>query len=276
MISNKAFDIILTKGDGVLSLDNLLFKKEGNIGILSINRPDALNALNSAVLDDLNNAIDMINSDEEVYVLILTGEGRAFVAGADIGEMKGMNTTEARVFAEKGLSVFRKLELMEKPVIAAVNGFALGGGCELSMACDIRIASEKAKFGQPEVGLGITPGFAGTQRLSRLVGIGRAKELIFTCDIINAEEAYRIGLVNKVVSGEELMGVAIEMANKIISKAQLAVRYAKTAINRGMETDLDTGMAIEKDLFGLCFATEDQKEGMGAFLEKRTPSYKLK
>ncbi len=276
MISNKAFDIILTKGDDVLSLDNLLFKKEGNIGILSINRPDALNALNSAVLDDLDNAIDMINSDEEVYVLILTGEGRAFVAGADIGEMKGMNTTEARVFAEKGLSVFRKLELMEKPVIAAVNGFALGGGCELSMACDIRIASEKAKFGQPEVGLGITPGFAGTQRLSRLVGIGRAKELIFTCDIINAEEAYRIGLVNKVVSGEELMGVAIEMANKIISKAQLAVRYAKTAINRGMETDLDTGMAIEKDLFGLCFATEDQKEGMGAFLEKRTPSYKLK
>ncbi|WP_072974185.1 short-chain-enoyl-CoA hydratase [Tissierella praeacuta] len=259
-----------------MSLDNLLFKKEGNIGILSINRPDALNALNSAVLDDLNNAIDMINSDEEVYVLILTGEGRAFVAGADIGEMKGMNTTEARVFAEKGLSLFRKLELMEKPVIAAVNGFALGGGCELSMACDIRIASEKAKFGQPEVGLGITPGFAGTQRLSRLVGIGRAKELIFTCDIINAEEAYRIGLVNKVVSGEELMGVAIEMANKIISKAQLAVRYAKTAINRGMETDLDTGMAIEKDLFGLCFATEDQKEGMGAFLEKRTPSYKLK
>jgi len=276
LISNKAFDIILTKGDDVLSLDNLLFKKEGNIGILSINRPDALNALNSAVLDDLNNAIDMINSDEEVYVLILTGEGRAFVAGADIGEMKGMNTTEARVFAEKGLSVFRKLELMEKPVIAAVNGFALGGGCELSMACDIRIASEKAKFGQPEVGLGITPGFAGTQRLSRLVGIGRAKELIFTCDIINAEEAYRIGLVNKVVSGEELMGVAIEMANKIISKAQLAVRYAKTAINRGMETDLDTGMAIEKDLFGLCFATKDQKEGMGAFLEKRTPSYKLK
>jgi len=276
LISNKAFDIILTKGDDVLSLDNLLFRKEGNIGILSINRPEALNALNSAVLDDLNNAIDMINSDEEIYVLILTGEGRAFVAGADIGEMKGMNTTEARVFAEKGLSVFRKLELMEKPVIAAINGFALGGGCELSMSCDIRIASEKAKFGQPEVGLGITPGFAGTQRLSRLVGVGRAKELIFTCDIINAEEAYRIGLVNKVVSVEELMEVAIEMANKIISKAQLAVRYAKTAINRGIETDLDTGMAIEKDLFGLCFATEDQKEGMGAFLEKRTPSYKLK
>lgn len=253
-----------------------MFRKEGKIGILSINRPEALNALSSVVLDDLNQAIDMINNDEDVHVVILTGEGRAFVAGADIGEMKGMNPMEARVFAEKGLSIFRKIELMEKPVIAAVNGFALGGGCELSMCCDIRIASEKAKFGQPEVGLGITPGFAGTQRLSRLVGLGRAKELIFTCDIIGADEAYRIGLVNKVVAPEELMSTAIEMAKKILSKSQLAIRYAKTAINRGIETDLDTGMAIEKDLFGLCFSTEDQKEGMGAFLEKRTPNYKLK
>lgn len=259
-----------------MSWSNLLFKKEGNIGILSINRPDALNALNSIVLDELNEAMDVINNDEDVHLIILTGEGRAFVAGADIGEMKNMNPIEARAFAEKGLSLFRKIELLEKPVIAAVNGFALGGGCELSMSCDIRIASEKAKFGQPEVGLGITPGFAGTQRLSRLVGIGRAKELIFTCDIISAEEAYRIGLVNKVVSGQELMTSAIEMANKILSKSQLAIRYANTAINRGIETDLDTGMAIEKDLFGLCFATEDQKEGMGAFLEKRTPNYKLK
>ncbi len=254
----------------------MLFKKERNIGILSINRPDALNALNSIVLDELNEAIDVINNDEDVHVIILTGEGRAFVAGADIGEMKNMNPIEARAFAEKGLSLFRKIELLEKPVIAAINGFALGGGCELSMSCDIRIASEKAKFGQPEVGLGITPGFAGTQRLSRLVGIGRAKELIFTCDIISAEEAYRIGLVNKVVPGQELMTSAIEMANKILSKSQLAIRYANAAINRGIETDLDTGMAIEKDLFGLCFATEDQKEGMGAFLEKRTPNYKLK
>lgn len=270
------FDIILTKGDDFLNWSSLLFKKEGNIGILSLNRPDALNALNSELLDELNQAIDMINNDEDIHVLILTGEGRAFVAGADIGEMRGMNSIEARAFAEKGLSLFRKIELMEKPVIAAVNGFALGGGCELSMCCDIRLASEKAKFGQPEVGLGITPGFAGTQRLSRLVGVGRAKELIFTCDIIGAEEAYRIGLVNKVVEPEELMNAAIEMANKILSKSQLAVRYSKTAINRGIDTDLDTGMAIEKDLFGLCFATEDQKEGMGAFLEKRTPNYKLK
>ncbi|MBU5425488.1 short-chain-enoyl-CoA hydratase [Tissierella pigra] len=255
---------------------SLLFKREGNIGILSINRPEALNALNEAVLDELNEAIDIINNDENIYILILTGEGRSFVAGADIGEMKDMNSMEARKFAEKGLSVFRKIELMEKPVIAAVNGFALGGGCELSMCCDIRIASEKAKFGQPEVGLGIIPGFAGTQRLARLVGIGRAKELIFTCDIIGAEEAARIGLVNKVVASEDLMNSAMEMASKIISKGQVAVRYAKTAINRGIETDLSTGMVIEKDLFGLCFSTEDQKEGMRAFLEKRIPNYKLK
>jgi len=255
---------------------NLLLEKEGNIGILSINRPEALNALNSFLLEELNMAIEAIQKDEDIHILILTGEGRAFVAGADISEMKDMNPTKARIFAEKGIELFRKIELMEKPVIAAVNGFALGGGCELAMCCDIRIASEKAKFGQPEVGLGITPGFGGTQRLSRLVGISRAKELIFTCDIINGDEAYRIGLANKVVPAEELISTAMEMANKILSKSQFAVRYSKTSINRGIEVDLDTGMAIEKDLFGLCFATEDQKEGMGAFLEKRTPDYKLK
>lgn len=259
-----------------MNWQNLLWKKEGNIGILSINRPDALNALNSQVLEELYGAIDMISQDDDVHVLILTGEGRSFVAGADIGEMKDLNPIKAREFAEKGIATFRKIELMEKPVIAAVNGFALGGGCELSMCCDIRIASTKAKFGQPEVGLGITPGFAGTQRLSRLVGIGIAKELIFTCDIIGADEAYRIGLVNKVVPPEELIDTAMEMAKKIVQKSQIAVRYAKTAINRGIETDLETGMAIEKDLFGLTFATEDQKEGMAAFLEKRHPNYKLK
>ncbi len=165
---------------------------------------------------------------------------------------------------------------MEKPVIAAVNGYALGGGCELSMCCDIRIASEKAKFGQPEVGLGITPGFAGTQRLPRIVGMGKAKELIFTAETIDANEAYRIGLVNKVVPAESLMDEAISMAKKILSKGQIAVRYSKVAINRGIETDIETGQAIEKDLFGLCFATEDQKEGMEAFLSKRLPNYKLK
>lgn len=259
-----------------MDFKNLILKKEGNVGILSINRPDALNALNSQLLDELDKAVEMISLDDEIYVLILTGEGRAFVAGADISEMKDLNSNEARLFAEKGMSVFRKIELMEKPVIAAVNGFALGGGCELAMCCDIRLASEKAKFGQPEVGLGITPGFAGTIRLPKLVGIAKAKELIFTCDMIDGKEAYRIGLANKVVAPEELMAEAMEMAKKIASKGQIAVRYAKTAINKGAGTNMDTGMTIEKDLFALCFSTEDQKEAMNAFIDKRKPAFKLK
>lgn len=259
-----------------MKFEYLLFERRGNIGILSINRPDALNALNSQVLEELDKAVDMITEDENIHILIITGEGRAFVAGADIGEMKDMDMFEARRFADKGHKIFRKIELMEKPVIAAVNGFALGGGCELSMCCDIRIASEKAKFGQPEVGLGIIPGFAGTQRLARIVGMGRAKELIFTSEMIDAEKAYEIGLVNKIVSAEDLMKEAIDMAERIGSNGQIAVRFAKTAINKGMETDMETGMGIEKDLFGLCFATEDQREGMEAFLEKRKPNYKLK
>ncbi len=256
--------------------NNLLLKKENKIGLLSINRPEALNALNSNLLEELEKAIDMIIKDDDIHVLILTGEGRAFVAGADIGEMKDLNPSEARAFGEKGSNLFRKIELMEKPVIAAVNGFALGGGCELAMACDIRIASEKAKFGQPEVGLGITPGFSGSLRLPRLVGPAKAKELIFTCDIIDGNEAFRIGLANKVVEPDLLLDATMEMAKKIVQKAQIAVRYSKTAINKSMDTDMETGMLIEKDLFGLCFATEDQKEGMEAFLEKRVPNYKLK
>lgn len=255
---------------------NVLFQKEDGISILSINRPNALNALNTDTLNELDNIIDIIANDEEVHILIITGEGRAFVAGADISEMKDMDIFGAREFASKGLKLFRKIELMEKPVIAAVNGFALGGGCELALCTDVRIASEKAKFGQPEVGLGIIPGFAGTQRLSRIVGLGRAKELIFTADIIDAKEAFRIGLVNKVVDHDELMNEAINMANKIKSKGQIAVRFAKTAINRGIETDIETGQSIERDLFGLCFATDDQKEGMEAFLQKHKPNYKLR
>lgn len=258
-----------------MTYENVILRKENNIGILSINRPDELNSLNSAVLNELDMVINQISLDDEIHVLIITGEGRAFVAGADIGEMKNKNPMEAREFAQKGLSVFRKIELMEKPVIAAVNGFALGGGCELSMCCDIRIASDKAKFGQPEVGLGITPGFGGTQRLARLVGLGNAKQLIFTGDIIKADEALRIGLVNNVVLSSELMDTAIKLAEKIASKGQLAIRFAKTAINRGIETDLETGMVIERELFSLCFATEDQKEAMSAFLEKREADYKL-
>ncbi len=259
-----------------MTYENVILKKENNIGILSINRPDELNSLNSAVLSELDMIINQISLDDEIHVLIITGEGRAFVAGADIGEMKNKNSIEAREFAQKGLSVFRKIELMEKPVIAAVNGFALGGGCELAMCCDIRIASDKAKFGQPEVGLGITPGFGGTQRLARLVGLGNAKQLIFTGDIIKADEALRIGLVNNVVPSSELLDTAIKLAEKIASKGQLAIRFAKTAINRGIETDLETGMVIERGLFSLCFATEDQKEAMSAFLEKREVNYKLK
>jgi enoyl-CoA hydratase len=259
-----------------MGYENLLIKKEGNIAKLIINRPKALNALNSQVLEELNEALSNIEKDDEVFVLIITGEGKAFVAGADITEMKNMTPEEARKFAKLGLEVFRKIELLEKPVIAAVNGFALGGGCELAMSCDIRIAGDKAKFGQPEVGLGITPGFAGTQRLSRLVGIAKAKELIFTGDMIDAFEAEKVGLVNKVVSQDELMEEVTNLARKIASKGQIAVRYSKTAINRGIESDIETGMAMERELFSLCFATEDQKEGMTAFVDKRKPNFKNK
>ncbi|WP_068555282.1 short-chain-enoyl-CoA hydratase [Thermotalea metallivorans] len=250
--------------------------KEGRVAVITMNRPEALNALNTETLKELDAAVDQLATDSEVDVIILTGEGKAFVAGADIAEMKGLSAEEGRRFGILGQQIFRKLELMEKPVIAAVNGFALGGGCELAMSCDIRIASEKAKFGQPEVGLGITPGFSGTQRLARLIGISKAKEWIFTGDMVDAGEAERWGLVNKVVSHEQLMEEAIGLASKIASKAQLAVRYAKIAINRGMETDIDTGIQIEADLFGLCFATQDQKEGMAAFLEKRKPNFQSK
>lgn len=259
-----------------MNFETLLYEKSDHIGILKMNRPKALNALNSELLTELEQAIDLIALDDEVHVLIITGEGKAFVAGADITEMKDMTAQMGREFGRFGLRVFRKIELLEKPVIAAINGFALGGGCELAMSCDIRIASQKAKFGQPEVGLGITPGFAGTQRLSRLVGVGKAKELIFTADIIGAGQAYEIGLVNTLAEPEELMNTALAMANKIVKNAQLAVRYSKASINRGSETDIETAMALEQDLFGLCFATEDQKEGMSAFVEKRTPSFASK
>ncbi|MTI67707.1 MAG: short-chain-enoyl-CoA hydratase [Firmicutes bacterium] len=259
-----------------MEFENLLLKIDERVGILSINKPKVLNALNSDVLKELNNAIEYIENNNEIDVLVLTGEGKAFVAGADISEMKDKTPKEAREFAKLGIDVFRKIELLEKPVIAAINGFSLGGGLELSMSCDIRIASEKAKFGQPEVGLGITPGFSGTQRLARLVGPSKAKELIFTADMIDSNEAEKIGLVNKVVKKEDLMDEAMNLAKKIASKGQIAIRYSKCAINRGFETDIDTGMALERDLFGLCFATDDQKEGMKAFIDKRKPEFKNK
>jgi enoyl-CoA hydratase len=255
---------------------NLIVEKSDKICKISFNRPKALNALNTEVLEELDKLLDEIEKDDETFVVVFTGEGKAFVAGADIGEMKDKNLIEGKKFAQLGHKVFRKIELLEKPVIAAVNGYALGGGCELAMSCDIRIAGEKAKFGQPEVGLGITPGFGGTQRLSRLVGSAKAKELIFTADTISAQEAEKIGLVNKVVSQEELINETMNMANKITSKGQVAVRFSKNAINRGIETDIDTALDIEINLFGMCFATEDQKEGMKAFTEKRKAEFKNK
>lgn len=259
-----------------LNFTKLIIEQQEGICIVKINNPQAMNALNSTILSELDSVFDHIASDDSISVVILTGEGRAFVAGADIAQMSGMDAKEGKAFGEQGAALFRKIELLEKPVIAAINGFALGGGCELSMCCDIRIASSKAKMGQPEVGLGITPGFSGTQRLPRIVGIGRAKELIFTADVIDANEAYRIGLVNKVVEPEALMDTAVAMAQKIAKKAPIAVKYSKEAINKGLQCDMDTAIAVEANLFGLCFATEDQKEGMKAFLEKREAKYSNK
>jgi enoyl-CoA hydratase len=255
----------------------LLLEKEDGIGILYINRPEAMNALNTGVLEEIIQAVGEISRDDEIQVLIITGAGdKSFVAGADIKEMHGLTAVEGREFGYIGQAAFRAIEKLEKPVIAAVNGFALGGGCELAMAADIRLASDKARFGQPEVGLGITPGFGGTQRLPRLVGEGRAMELILTANNINAEEAYRIGLVNHIYPVADLLDEARKMARKIMSNAPLAVKYSKSAINKGLQTDIDTGMAIEADLFGICFSTEDQKAGMGAFLNKEKASFKAR
>ena len=255
----------------------LLLEKEDGIGILYINRPDAMNALNTGVLEEIIQAVGEISRDNEIQVLIITGAGdKSFVAGADIKEMHALTAVEGREFGYIGQAAFRAIEKLEKPVIAAVNGFALGGGCELAMAADIRLASEKAKFGQPEVGLGITPGFGGTQRLPRLVGEGRAMELILTANTINAEEAYRIGLVNHIYPAADLLDETRKMARKIMANAPLAVKYAMSAVNKGLQTDIDTGMAIEADLFGICFATEHQKAGMGAFLNKEKASFKAR
>ena len=244
-------------------------EKQNHVGILTISRPEALNALNSQVLSDLDAVLDQVEADSDIYVVILTGEGRSFVAGADIGEMVNFSAIDGKRFGVHGGSVFLKLENLSKPVIAAVNGFALGGGCELAMACDIRLASEKAKFGQPEVGLGITPGFGGTQRLPRIVGVSKAMELILTAKVIGAAEAKAIGLVSEIYPPEELLPKAIEMANMICANAQIAVCESKRCIRMGMQTDIATGSAFEAEAFGVTCGTEDKNEGMTAFLEKR-------
>lgn len=243
--------------------------KKDNIAVITMNRPEALNALSKAVFADLEAALDDVENDDDVYVVVITGAGRAFIAGADIGEMAPMNVAEGLAFSELGNRLLMRVDMMEKPTIAAVNGFALGGGCEMSLACDIRIASEKAKFGQPEVGLGIIPGFGGTQRMARIIGTGAAMELIYTADTIDANRAKEIGMVNYVVPAEELMDKTMEMAKKICTNAQKAIRVSKMAIRRGIDCDISTAVTYEALAFATCFGTEDQKEGMQAFLEKR-------
>ncbi len=249
-------------------MEFITYEVEGAVGVITINRPKALNALNSQVLEEIDKTLDGVDL-ETVRCLILTGAGeKSFVAGADIGEMSTLTKAEGEAFGKKGNDVFRKLETFPIPVIAAINGFALGGGCEISMSCDIRICSENAVFGQPEVGLGITPGFGGTQRLARIVGVGKAKEMIYGARNIKAEEAYRIGLVNNVYPLEELMPAAKKLASTIAANAPIAVRACKKAINEGLDAAMDDAIVIEEKLFGSCFETEDQKAGMGNFLEK--------
>ena len=250
-------------------MEFVTYEQDGFVGVVTINRPKALNALNSEVLKEIEATFDAIDLDA-TRAVVLTGAGdKSFVAGADIGEMSTLTKAEGEAFGKTGNDVFRKIETFPIPVIAAVNGFALGGGCEISMSCDIRICSENAIFGQPEVGLGITPGFGGTQRLARLVGMGRAKEMIFACQNIDAAEAYRIGLVNKVVPQEELMATAKKLAGKIARNASYAVAIAKAAINNGYDMDIKNAVEYEANLFGMTCSTHDKTEGMTAFLEKR-------
>ena len=255
-------------------MEYIVYEQKGNYGVITISRERALNALNSTVLEELDQTLDSIDL-AVVRALVLTGAGaKSFVAGADIAEMSTLTKAEGEAFGKKGNDIFRKLETFPIPVIAAINGFALGGGCEIAMSCDIRICSDNAVFGQPEVGLGITPGFGGTQRLARLVSPGMAKQLIYTGRNIKADEAYRIGLVNAVYSQEELLPAAEKMAATIAKNAPIAVRNCKKAINDGLEVDMDQAIVIEEKLFGDCFETEDQKYGMAFFLDKNKEKVK--
>ncbi len=256
-----------------MKLKNLTVEYRENVALITLNRPDALNALNTATFADLESCLPELDVNPEVHVIIITGAGKAFVAGADIAEMKNMSESQARKFSAYGQKVFMQFEKLSTPIIAAINGFALGGGCELAMACDIRIASEQAKLGQPEVNLGVIPGFSGTQRLARLVGEGRAKELIFTAEIIDAATAREIGLVNQVVPAENLMTAALEMAEKIAGKGPNALKYAKEVIHKGLQLDLAKGTALENTAFGKLFGCFEANEGMTAFLEKRKPNW---
>ncbi|MCH4240258.1 MAG: enoyl-CoA hydratase-related protein [Oscillospiraceae bacterium] len=245
------------------------YEQKDFVGVVTIDREKSLNALNDAVLADLETAIDGIDADKTRCVIITGAGQKAFVAGADIGAMSTMTPDEGRAFSAHGNAVFRRIEKLPMPVIAAVNGFALGGGCELSLSCDIRLASENAVFGQPEAGLGITPGFGGTQRLARTVGVGKAKEMIYATRNIKAAEALRVGLVNAVYPADQLMEEAMKLAQRIAGNAPIAVRQCKKAINLGLQMDIDSATALEPELFAACCGTQDQKNAMTAFCEKR-------
>jgi len=257
-----------------LQLENVLYEKKGTIAYVTVNRPKVLNALNQRTWADLRTAFEDARDDTEVRGVILTGAGeKAFIAGADIGELAHVTAVDAERSSSFGQAVLNLVENLGKPVVAAVNGFALGGGCETAMACTIRIAAESAKFGQPEVKLGLLPGGGGTQRLPRLVGKGRALQLILSGETINASEAYRIGLVNEVVPAASLIERAEAILKQILANAPIAVKYSIDAVNQGMETSQTEGFALEASFFGLCAATEDKKEGTSAFLEKRTAQF---
>jgi len=258
-----------------MTYENIIFQLEDGIASITFNRPKALNALNNDLLEEFSRAADEISANEDIRVLILTGAGKkSFVAGADITELATFNALQGKKFAKKGQDVIGKLQELPIPVIAAVNGFALGGGNEMALACDFIYASENAKFGLPEITLGLIPGFGGTQRLSRLIGKNRAKEMIFTGKMISATEAYDIGMVNRVCSPESLMEEVMKTAKAIASRGKVSLRAAKQTINSGMDTDLLTGCNIECDAFALCMAGEDAKEGTKAFLEKRKAVFK--
>ena len=257
-----------------MELKNIIYEKQGSVAIIKLNRPKALNALNTELLQELEVVVSAVENDEEVRVAIVTGEGKAFAAGADIAAMKDMNSMEGLAYAKTGQAVYRHIDVVRKPFIAAINGFALGGGCELTLACDLRIASAKAKLGLPETGLGIVPGFGGTQRLPRLIGDAKAKELILTADTIGAEEAMAVGLVNRVVEPEALMEETMKLASCNHAKAPIAVGFAKDAINRGKQVDIDSAESLEALYVGMCFSTDDLHEGMTAFVEKRAAEFK--
>ena len=259
-----------------MEFETILYEKHNRIAIAKFNRPDVLNAINSQVIEDLNGVINEVEKDKELAALILTGEGKAFVAGADIAYMSSLTVLEAREFTDNGQNIVKRLSSLDIPVIAAINGFALGGGMEIAMACDMRFASDRAKFGQPEVSLGIIPGFGGTQRLPRLVGEGWAKYLIFSGEVVDAAFAKEIGLVQKVVAGEDLIAEAEKYAEKVSRNAPIAVKMSKTAINHGLNLDLHSALKFETEATVSAFASEDSTEGFNGFLEKRSIEFKNK